>query len=284
MDFVRKGKKYNSQLSFSIERLIIPNYINDAGFGFSPKYSFDYYLKNNSKINFSTAIQRRFQNEIISLQSNLSYIKQNNDKKLVLRTFFHINTDEFSEFGSLSKMSDYLYSPNQTGYRNFDGKDMAYGIESSFEQSLIHNISYNLVGSLYENSNSFYDGNYALKGTISKEWIKSNKKTGIAVLSMLNGSRYINATNDNNNKSFLIIFGKNTFQSSGVSFQNYFRTDLRLYRQRDRKNWSSTFSLDIQNVTNQKNIAFQYNDFIAKKTLTKYQNGLIPILGWRANF
>ncbi len=285
VDFVRKGKKYNSQLSFSIERLIIPNYSNESGFGFSPKYSFDYYLKNNSKINFSTAIQRRFQDEIISLQSNLSYIKQNNDQKLVLRTYFHVNTDDLSGFSGLSNIGDYLYSPTQTTYNNLDGKDMAYGIEGSFEQNLTHNISYNLVGSLYENSNSFYDGNYAFKGTISKEWIKSNNKTGIAVLSMLNGSRYINAGDfDANKDSYIIIFSQNLNFYRAVGIQNYFRTDLRLYRQRDRKNWSSTLSLDIQNVTNQKNIAFQYNDLIAKKILTKYQNGLIPILGWRANF
>ncbi len=284
VDFIRNGKNYSSQFSLSLEKILdLKNIGNsDSEIGFSPKYTFQYYLKNKAKINFSAAVQRKWQNEVISLQGNLSYIKQEDDKKFVLRTYLHTNSD----FDPTYYLGSNLYAPSKFDYINSSNRNIAYGIESSFEQSLASHFNYSLVGSLYQNSNSFYNDLYAIKASINKEWLKTNKKFGVSVLSMLNGNHYIGVKNNNINitQPFLNKYYYEYSERFNIGFQNYFRTDLRLYRQRDRKNWSSTLSLDIQNVTNQQNIAFIYYDTYLKKNVTKFQNGLIPILGWRANF
>lgn len=76
-------------------------------------------------------------------------------------------------------------------------------------------------------------------------------------------------------------------EREGYTRQNadYFRIDLRAYWQRslgDRRN--STFAMDLQNVTMQKNVAYHYYDPFTKQVETKYQLGLIPNISWRLEF
>lgn len=66
--------------------------------------------------------------------------------------------------------------------------------------------------------------------------------------------------------------------------KNYSRLDLNFYAKRSRKNWSSTFQLDIQNVLNNANEwATSYDNF-QKKTVLKTQLGLIPNLSYKVEF
>jgi|GEM_PF-156706 len=74
---------------------------------------------------------------------------------------------------------------------------------------------------------------------------------------------------------------------NGFSLQqpDYFRFDLRVYWKRGfagRRN--STFAMDFQNVTMQKNVAYHYYDPFTQQVETKYQLGLIPNLSWRLEF
>ena len=91
----------------------------------------------------------------------------------------------------------------------------------------------------------------------------------------------------------LIRSGSNLLQktvfddSNGFSEQlpDYFRIDIRAYWKRnlgDRRN--STFAIDLQNVTMQKNQAYQYYEPFTNTVETKYQLGLIPNISWRLEF
>lgn len=76
-------------------------------------------------------------------------------------------------------------------------------------------------------------------------------------------------------------------ERSGFSEQQpgYFRLDLRVYWKRgfaERRN--STFAMDFQNVTMQKNTAYRYYDPFTREVETKYQLGLIPNISWRLEF
>lgn len=65
----------------------------------------------------------------------------------------------------------------------------------------------------------------------------------------------------------------------------YFRLDFRVYWRRGfagRRN--STFAMDFQNVTMQKNTAYRYYDPFTQQVETKYQLGLIPNMSWRVEF
>lgn len=75
--------------------------------------------------------------------------------------------------------------------------------------------------------------------------------------------------------------------SNGWSEQlpGYFRVDLRVYWKRsfgNRRN--STFAMDFQNATMQKNIAYYYYDPFTNQVETKEQLGLIPNISWRLEF
>lgn len=64
----------------------------------------------------------------------------------------------------------------------------------------------------------------------------------------------------------------------------YFRTDLRIYYQKNHANWNSMLSLDIQNWSGQQNTAFEYYDRFLDQVTTRYQLEFIPILSYRVNF
>lgn len=74
--------------------------------------------------------------------------------------------------------------------------------------------------------------------------------------------------------------------SKGFSEQlpAYFRTDLRIYYQKNRSNWNSMLSLDIQNVTGQQNTAYDYYDRYLGMVDRRYQLEFIPIISYRINF
>lgn len=66
---------------------------------------------------------------------------------------------------------------------------------------------------------------------------------------------------------------------------DYFRIDLRFYWKRSlgaRRN--STFAMDFQNVSGQKNIAYRYYDPYLGKVMTKYQLEFVPNMSWRLEF
>jgi outer membrane receptor protein involved in Fe transport len=62
---------------------------------------------------------------------------------------------------------------------------------------------------------------------------------------------------------------------------DFFRTDFRIYIKKSRKKYSSTLALDIQNLTNQENVAYTYYDILQNEVLQRYQLSLIPILTYR---
>lgn len=74
--------------------------------------------------------------------------------------------------------------------------------------------------------------------------------------------------------------------SNGFSDQlpAYFRTDLRIYYQKNRNNWNSMLSLDIQNLTGQQNTAYDYYDRFLDGVNRRYQLEFIPIISYRINF
>jgi CarboxypepD_reg-like domain len=64
----------------------------------------------------------------------------------------------------------------------------------------------------------------------------------------------------------------------------YFRTDFRVSLKKHKPNYTRTFSLDLQNTTNQQNVAYHYYDHRQAQIITKYQLGIIPVLAYRVEF
>ena len=262
---------------------------------FLPKISYTYRIADDKKIIFSASQQSKF--NIVSNQLTLNFDKKSENQHLSVGLFFHnILQKKYSLNNTIDRSLEYIAIPEMLNFYLSFSKQNNYGIEAQYEKTFARNIFFNANGSLYrallktqQNTfrSNYFGGNYTFNLSLGKEWVKkANKIWGASTHIISNGTNYLSPTdvNFNNLLNQIIITDNRGAVNFSFKPQNYFRTDLRLYYKRDRKTWSSTLSLDIQNVTNKKNIAFEYYDTFLKKINTKYQNGLIPILAWRANF
>jgi len=202
-----------------------------------------------------------------------------------------IEDNSSSSFSALNVLDDWVTTPLAN-----KGTGENYGLDMSIEKYLFSNYYFLISGSLYNSvykggdgveRSTRFNGNYASAITLGKERVKSkNEKNKIIntnlkilyrggyrttpinpVLSFVNGSTYY-------------------IQSSAFSnkMKDFFRIDFRFSVKRNKTNYTRTWAIDIQNILNYRNIAFEYYDVKQKMIISKYQNGLIPILSYRLDF
>lgn len=178
-----------------------------------------------------------------------------------------------------------------------DGTATNYGLEFSLRKYYFHNFYYMINASLYESKykgsdgverNTRYNGNYIFNGIVGKDWEWNSKKGsknkfGVNVrLNLLGGFR------DTPIDEVLSTAAGETVYIESASFsikqKDYFRTDIRIYFQRDKKNFTSRISLDLQNALNTQNTAYSYYDIRQKTVVLRNQLGLIPMLSYRVKF
>jgi hypothetical protein len=175
-----------------------------------------------------------------------------------------------------------------------DGLGKNYGMELTYERFLFKNLYYLLSVSVYESKYKAADGNwydtrfntnYAATLTIGKEWNleKKNRVLGVNIKSVnVGGFRYTPIDLDAS-----IAAGETKFIKSetfGKQMPDYYRLDIRFSLKRNYNKLTSTLALDIQNVTNRKNVGGQSFDAKTGKVNYWYQTPLIPILSYRLEF
>ena len=174
-----------------------------------------------------------------------------------------------------------------------DGFGKNYGAEFTLEQfthkNLYFLVSASLYNSLYKTQenkwrNTLYNGNANLTLTAGKEYnLKKNRMLGINLRSIYGGG--LRATPINLEES--IEKNETVFdESRAFEDQNpaYFRTDLRVSLKWNRPKSTSTLALDVQNVTNRKNIYGSYFEPMKGEIETAYQSPLIPLISYRIEF
>lgn len=185
---------------------------------------------------------------------------------------------------------------NIIDYPEFDGfvsngRGRNYGFEI-FTNKRLSNKYYLLAGgSVYQsefllNSNwvdSQFNGNYTVNVTSGREVIKDNKTFGINARAMyLGGFRRPEII-----ESISRDLGTTVFDySSGFPIQNndYFRVDFSINWKKNKKNYTRTIGIDIQNLFNVQNDGLSYFDVRADEILYKPQLGTIPIILYRLDF
>jgi len=177
-----------------------------------------------------------------------------------------------------------------------EGTGRNYGVEIALQKYLTDDLYFLGNASLYESKytggdgierNTRFNGNYIVNLTGGKEWkwTKENRRMIFGLntrLAMLGGFRDtpINvAASQEAGQTIYIESEAFTLQQ-----QDYFKIDLRLYYKRNKPNRTVTWALDVQNLTNQENVAFNYFDTQKGEVVTKFQLGLIPILTYRVEF
>ncbi len=200
-----------------------------------------------------------------------------------------VNTKPGSTFSTLNILDDYILDPLEN-----KGKGKNYGLEISLERYLQNNFYLTWTNSIYQSKytaadgierNTRFNGNYITTLIAGKDFVndRKSKTFGINLKTIYAGGLRTTpidfAASEQN--------GYTVFKDyEAYSLQNpaYFRTDLRLSIKWNRKNLTSTLSLDFQNLTNRLNVYNQYYDEEKNKIETSYQTGLIPILNYKIEF
>lgn len=174
-----------------------------------------------------------------------------------------------------------------------EGLGKNYGVEFTLEQFTHNNLYFLLTTSVYnslyktqENTwrNTRYNGNANMTFTAGKEFnLKKDRVLGLNVRSLYSGG--LRTTPVDLQES--LLKGETVYQEDkAFEEQNpaYFRTDIRISLKRNKPKSTHTLALDIQNVTNRKNIYGSYFEPLTGKITTAYQTPLIPVLSYKIEF
>ena len=173
----------------------------------------------------------------------------------------------------------------------YEGRN--YGIESSIRFNNVEKgLTLWLNGTLYksefeqegESLSTRYDGRYIFNTVLGKEWSKAETKVhGIhARLNVLGGFRETPIDVIASAEVGTTIFDETRLFSEKQN--DYVRVDLSIYRKVEHKKFTSTISLDIQNLLNRENESFAYYDSYLGDVVRRNQLGLLPILNYRLQF
>ncbi|MBK7432348.1 MAG: TonB-dependent receptor [Bacteroidetes bacterium] len=177
-----------------------------------------------------------------------------------------------------------------------NGKGINKGVEFTLEQYLHNDFYFLLSSSIYDSkyqasSGKWFDtrfnGQFAGSFTGGKEFKTGpgfgNRIIGINLKTIYSGG--LRSTPIDYEAS--VAAGETKYiESEAYSIQekNYFRADVKISFKRNRSKSTVTWSLDVQNVSNNKNVYGEYFDPLTVTTKVSYQAPLIPILAYRIDF
>ncbi len=200
-----------------------------------------------------------------------------------------ISTYDTSSFSALNVESEYVTDPLVN-----KGKGKNYGLEISLERYLADNYYFSLSNSFYQSKytaadgkerDTRFNGKYILSLLAGKEFLSDNKLRTFGInLKTIYAGGYRRTPIDLQ-RSLEVGYAIYD-ESNAYTIQNpaYFRADLRLSVKWNRKNFTTTLSLDIQNLTNRQNIYNQWFEAEKGEVVTSYQTGLIPVLNYKIEF
>ena len=177
-----------------------------------------------------------------------------------------------------------------------DGKGRNQGVEIELSKRIKKGFYYHgnltLFSSQYEDVNgdlldSRFANNYLFNLMIGKEFdkIRPERKRTFGINVFLNLTGGFNEFPIDLEQSR--IAGQTIYDRSNgytTKLRDVSRLNLRLYWRKNRYKKSYMLSLDIQNVLNNENDAFNYYDTFLDEIVLKKQLGIIPILSWRMEF
>lgn len=174
-----------------------------------------------------------------------------------------------------------------------EGLGKNYGAEFTLEQFTHKNLyflfSASLYNSLYKTEeniwrNTRYNGNANVSFTAGKEYsLKKNRMLGFNIRSIYGGGLRTTPVDleESIAENESVLIDELAFEEQNPA---YFRTDLRVSLKWNRLKSTSTLALDIQNVTNRKNIYGSYFEPFTGEIKTAYQSPMIPLISYRIEF
>lgn len=182
--------------------------------------------------------------------------------------------------------------PSQDSLVN-KGTGFNYGTELTLEQFLNKGFYFLMTGS-YINSrykgsdgierNTAYNTGYVANFLMGKEFkTGKNSRLSVNVKVVTIGGRYFTPldTTASRMQGYEVYDKSKSFSEKQ---KDYFRADLKIGYKRDLKKSTMEFSLDLQNITNNKNIFDQSYDARKNQIVNNYQQGFFPVPMFRWTF
>jgi hypothetical protein len=201
-----------------------------------------------------------------------------------------IAPDSAIKFSTLNFGSNYY-----SGKLVNEGTGRNYGIELTIDKKISKGYFFLVTASLFESKykaadkverNTFYNSNYVSNYIVGKEFWLGKKRRNL-----LNTSIRVNWTGG---KRYTPIDLKRSISAGdeilerqkafSEKMDDYFRIDLQIGYIHNHSKFNSELRLDIQNITNRKNIFELYYDPVKEEIRESYQLGFIPCLSYKIEF
>jgi hypothetical protein len=203
------------------------------------------------------------------------------------RNAFVSTTSNFSALNYVEGTITEQLSPTGSGIN----KGIALQAERSFVDGYYLLAGASVYRSLYTDFRNIerptkFDGRYSLMVTGGREWTKvvdeNNRSFGIHGRMMYLGGLRDTPIDEQSSRTYqTTVYTQN---ANSITLNDYVRLDLRLSWRKNKKNYTRTIALDVQNVAGIKNQAYKYYDSFQGKVVTQYQVGFIPVLVYRVDF
>lgn len=176
-----------------------------------------------------------------------------------------------------------------------DGTGRNYGLDLTLEKFLTKGFYFILTTSFYQakyiardgiKRNSRFSGRFVQNILLGKEWKMGKNQTNTLALNVRSlwagGNRYvpIDLAQSQKRNTTVRVYER----SYEEQLPNYFRFDTRISFTKNRRQTTSTVSIDIQNLFNRTNLYQPFYDSATKTLQFDTQLGLVPILNWRLEF
>jgi CarboxypepD_reg-like domain/TonB-dependent Receptor Plug Domain len=195
-----------------------------------------------------------------------------------------------STYSSLNELA-----ANLTSALTGTGTGEAYGIELTIEKFLTNGFYLLNTTSLYKATyidasgierRGRFSSNFVENIMAGKEWKVGKAQKNIFNINLkiawAGGLRVIPIDLPKSIKANTTIYDYSRIYEE--RFDNFFRTDFRISYVINKNKKSSTFSLDLNNITNQKNPLNHFYSQSLKGIAYSYQLGMIPIFNYRLEF
>lgn len=169
------------------------------------------------------------------------------------------------------------------------------GVELTLEKFFTKQYYFMLTGSLFKSGytpldgkeySTRFNGNHVLNLLGGKEFQLGGSSSKVLAINLralwAGGNRYTPVDLAASRRSGDAVYQWNRRYAGQV--KDYLRADVRVSFRRNRARYTSTISLDIQNVTNRQNVFSQYYSNTAQDVVSSYQIGLVPVLNYRVEF
>jgi hypothetical protein len=189
---------------------------------------------------------------------------------------------------SYSSLNDGLsFAPSDVTNLVNKGSGTNYGAELTLERYLDKGFYFLVTASVFDSKykgsdgverNTAFNTKYAGNVLAGKEFTLGNKGTTLAfnIKSTMIGGRYLTPLDIELSR----LAGTGVYNQN-YAFSNrqkeYFRTDFKVTYKKDYKKSTLETGVDIQNISNTKNIFQQGYNAINNTISTQYQTGLLPI-------